>query len=492
MGSRSRRKNRPSSSQLNARIWVQVGGVGPGNPMQFLSEGDGQLRAGAFSQPIEGAETQWRPSDTERYKFQPLGRTSTTPDQSTITLTQDLTRDALNMLEQAIEDDLDLGVHVLFANGAPGDRNNWDSKSVLPYGEPTSLGLNDLQGESTDDVHVWTSDIQFDQYADRAIAVAWAAKIAATVTEPVAGVAFGKNRRTQYAVQNSDGVSAVPILFYTTDNWATVTSVNISALAGDGTEEPNDLARAGRFLIIPTEADSYVYFNEDDLSVPTEVASGFVASKTPNAVYAPSVAAIFMVGDGGYIYKLENPGDAVAVLDAGVTTTNDLLAVDGIGQTLVAVGASDTILVSNDYGVSWSTVTAPTSAASIKTVQVVDEGIWLIGADDGKLYYTTDAGQNWSEKGFPGSGSGSVDVLHFYKQNPAFGLLAHGSGSALTVYRTTDGGYSWEQSSLTNMPAGQAVNAFAMYDPNTMLAGGIGTGGTDGVLALAKGRRYDD
>jgi photosystem II stability/assembly factor-like uncharacterized protein len=91
---------------------------------------------------------------------------------------------------------------------------------------------------------------------------------------------------------------------------------------------------------------------------------------------------------------------------------------------------------------------------------------------------------------FGGSGAGTVTCIRFFKENPAFGLLGHrDAGNVAHVFRTTDGGNTWEQISLTAYPTSNTASKFAFWDPNTMLAGGIATVVTDGILAVAKTAR---
>lgn len=490
----SRRRGMVRNRQLNVRTWVQKNGAYPGNPIQYLNQAKGQLRAGSFTGPVSGANQVNRPSDDEYGDFQPIGRTRSAPDLGTIAVSQDLTMDQITFLEEIRMDKLPVAFHLLFGEGAVGNQNGWDSKIVIPDADMSSFSMGtDLQGADSDEVLMWNSEFSFST-DHRAVRVTWNELAASTVTTPITGVTFGRSRNYIYAIGTGDGAAAVPRFYYSSNGGTTWTALALTGILAATAEDPTDLVYTGKYVIAPTAANSYIYAHEDSLTSTggwTEVATGFVSTDTPNAAYALNLARVYFAAENGYIYVMTNIGSGVTVLQDGSLTSEDLNDIDGIGDTVVAVGDNNVVLVSQNNGETFALKTGPIGSTVLNTVQVIDDEIFYVGAANGNAYYTLDGGTTWSSAvGFTGAGSGAVTDLYFYKKNPAFGLLCHRNGSNVAkVYRTTDGGNTWESESLTGYPASNTCNNVAMWDPNTMIGGGIATTTTDGTLAIAKTAR---
>jgi hypothetical protein len=54
------------------------------------------------------------------------------------------------------------------------------------------------------------------------------------------------------------------------------------------------------------------------------------------------------------------------------------------------------------------------------------------------------------------------------------------------VFRTTNGGTSWELQSMSNLPTNVQVTALATKGPNLVLAGGLVSAGGAGFIAAAR------
>lgn len=482
--------------QLNLRLQLQMGGAYPGNPVRYLGVAKGQTRGGSFTPPVSGRNQIVRPSDDDFGEFQIIGSTKTAPEQGTIGVTQDLRWDQITALEEVYTDEFPVAVHLLFGRGQVGNPNGWDSKIVVPDAELTGMPLSgDFQGPDSDEALMWNAEFGFSAW-NRAVRLTWQNLVAATITTPVSGVAFGQYRRIMYAIGNGDGAAAVPRFYYSTNGGVTWTALALTGLLAATAENPSDLKYVGGYIIAPTAANSYVWVNEDDagtLASWAEVSTGFVASNTPNKCYAPSLSRVFFAAENGYIYLLESIGTGVTPLTDGSITAEDQNDIDGFGDCVVTCGDANTILASQNNGESFALVTGPAPATVLNCVQVLSEDVWVIGTAAGNAYYTKDRGATWNSMPFPGSGSGAVTQLHFDKRNPAFGLLAHRTtGPTALVYRTTDAGNSWEKVTLTGYPTSDTCSRLAAWDCNTLLAGGIATTTTDGILALAKNERLAD
>ena len=492
MATSTRKRGMARNRQLNVRTWVQKEGAYPGNQIAYLNKAKGQLRAGGVTVPVAGSNQVNRPSDTEYGDFQPLGRTRTAPDLGTISVEQDLTIDQINWLEEIHMDNLPVAFHLLMGEGAPGNQNAWESKIVIPDADLSSFSYSDMQSADGDEILTIPAEFSYSAI-HRAVRVTWNEIESATVTQPVTGAAFGKNRNTMYWIGQGDGSSVVPKFYHTTDG-ANITALLLTGILSHTGENPTDLVYTGKYIIAPTGANSYIYAHEDSCTTTggwTEVSTGFVGGATPNAAYALNLARVYFAAENGYIYVMTSIGSGVTVLQDGTLTTEDLNDIDGIGDTVVAVGDANVVLVSQNNGETFSLIVGPIAATVLNTVSVIDDEIWYVGAADGNAYHTTDGGDTWSAAvGFTGAGAGSVTDIYFFKENPAFGLLCHSTATpASRVYRTTDGGNTWENESLTGFPTSDAVNNVAMWDANTMIAGGIADTATDGFVAIAKTAR---
>lgn len=290
------------------------------------------------------------------------------------------------------------------------------------------------------------------------------------------------------AATGSPGLPAE--IIYSPDAGATLGQTNVDTLAAN--EDPNAIACVGANLVVISEDDEALHYASlVDILAGTEgwtrVATGFVALKGPLAIFSASPVHTWIVGEGGYIYFTEDPTSGVAVQSAGAVSTNDLNAIHGSDEdNLVAVGASNTVLFSNDGGVTWASVTGPAVGVALNAVWVKSELVWLVGTAGGELWYTKDGGATWTLKGFPGSGSGVIRDIQF--ATPSVGYMAHQTSVPVgRLLRTLDGGFSWyvlpEQAGLS-VPDNDGFYAIAACseDPNVVFAGGLGANATDGIL----------
>lgn len=294
-----------------------------------------------------------------------------------------------------------------------------------------------------------------------------------------------------FAITKSAGGSpGLPAeVIYSPDAGATIGETIVTSLAAN--EDPNGLACVGQYLIVISEDSESIHYAPlveilEGTETWSEVTSGFVAGKGPLAIFSLSAVLTWIAAEGGYIYFTEDPTSSVAPLTSGGVTANDLKAIHGSDEdNIVAVGVSNTVLYSGDGGETWTLITGPNPGVDLNTVVVRSENEWIVGANDGTLWYTRDSGATWNSKGFPGSGSGVIRDIKF--ATPAVGYMAHSTGTAGRVLRTVDGGFSWyvlpERAGLT-IPANDYVAKLTACpeDPNVVFGGGLADNAVDGFL----------
>jgi len=259
-------------------------------------------------------------------------------------------------------------------------------------------------------------------------------------------------------------------------------------------EEPSALDCVGLYVVVVANATDSLHIalksELDGVTDPafTEVTTGIVAAGSPNNLWSFGNGA-FVVGDAGYVYRITDPADGVTVLDAGNATVEKLLAVHGLSESFaVAVGQNGAVIYTED-GSTWSAVAVKPVAAGVhlNSVAVKGEFEWIVVTSNGRMYYTLNKGATWTEKAFPGSGSGVAYSIAFASQS--VGYLSHSTTvPRARILRSIDGGYSWQvlPEETGTMPLADRVNALAAcsWNPNLVIGGGLADDAADGYLVI--------
>lgn len=164
------------------------------------------------------------------------------------------------------------------------------------------------------------------------------------------------------------------------------------------------------------------------------------------------------VGKNGTIYKHTSKNSKWQPQGSG--TTDDLIRVQFIdSQTGWAAGAHS-ILYTNNGGESWQTQLSGLDFSSFLDIYFYDKNTgWASGTPDGKVYYTTDAGNTWSVQ--QADTMGRVVNLCFVDRNNGYSL-----NNVMGIYKTTDGGQNWI---IMHHP--RFCSTVSFLDMNTGLAG---------------------
>ena len=261
-------------------------------------------------------------------------------------------------------------------------------------------------------------------------------------------------------------------------------------------EEPSGLACFGNYLVVVSNDSASLHYALKSDITPTndeewaEVATGFVAGGEPRAVWGGD-DYLYIVGDGGYIYRTNDVTSGVSVLDAGAALTDDLQAVHGLDDNFVVAVGNASAVVKTENGVNWSEVTTVPTGVGVNytSVWVKSTKEWFIGADDGYLYVTVDGGSSWITKTIS-SVSDTINDIKFSTNSIGYLSLTTTTTKG-RVYQTVDGGYTWvalpQGSGI--LPAADRFTAIATceYDPDFLIAVGLDDSGTDGILLVGEG-----
>lgn len=399
----------------------------------------------------------------------------------------------------------DVQLHAGACEDPQNFNQGWEKIYVLEGADPTSYDTNELGALDGDQEAIVNETIAvsgIDYYEIKRIV---GTEIASTeLVQEIVGMAIcdsascgacgipSNGCEKVFAVSKSHGGSpGLPAeVIFSEDGGGTIGQTTITTLTA--AEDPTDVSCVGIYLVVASLESLSVHYAPladilNGVETWAEIATGFVASHGPNAIFSLGANLTWIVGNGGYIYFSDDITAGVEVQSAGSATVQNLLAIHGFDEdNLVAVGASNAVLFTNNGGESWGSVTGPAVGVSLNAVYMKSSLVWFVGTAGGKLYYTIDGGGSWTEKTFSGSGAGSVTDIDF--STPTVGYMAHNTATPRgRILRTIDGGNSWyvlpEQAGIS-LPQGDSFTKLAVCneDPNLVFAGGLADNATDGIF----------
>ena len=219
------------------------------------------------------------------------------------------------------------------------------------------------------------------------------------------------------------------------------------------------------------------YADITDMGVTTWV---LVDLPTADARYVTDLLAIdwmhiYACTDDGYIYKSDDGGVSwVEVYAAGVVDFNKMAGLSN--GTIWAVGNSDLIVLSQDFGDSWTTITGPVGiVADGMAVAVTPDGTVFVGYSDGDLWGSYDLGDAWTELNLQGITPTKVVDIQVYEDSDIW-VIADIAGSTSRVLRSVDGGASFRLWKLA-IPTNAGLNSLFIVDPNVVFVFGDPQGG---------------
>lgn len=483
------------------RVFVQPDGSSPVNPYLFV----GCLSLGGFQEDLGTGEPIYCPSSEVAGAFDIVDTTSPPPSLPTTDFTQHMNRQLQDFWWDLRKRRCEFNYKVKGSNCArPDDPDDFESQIIVRRSKLTAFNTGAFNGLAEDAVIDLTGTLQMLGF-DRFLPITFGEVADSDVfSEALDGIYADKIQCGNCGAQ-SDGcqkayvltstIAASPALSsqiaYTLDGGNTWAFDDITTLA---TQAGNKVAQVGTRLVVISEADEahhYKLQSAIDAGTSgswTRVATGYVAAKGPLAIWSKSPSETYIAAEGGYVYFMANPASAVTVLSDGSVTTQNLNDIRGKNRTIVAVGASNAVIVSYNGGTTWSLVVGPAVGVVLNTVEVINDDIWFIGAANGKSYYTVDGGTSWTEN-TPDSAITNVNQIRFVDE--IVGYMVVDLSASVRVYRTADNGYSWhfDGSYVGGVPDADHYNFVTPCPGNydTVLIGGLATVGTDGIVALGVG-----
>lgn len=272
-------------------------------------------------------------------------------------------------------------------------------------------------------------------------------------------------------------------------NWLESTIASLGAAQG-----ARRLYGVGSNLVVASDDSDSIHYiplaalQPGGSGVWTQMSVGFVATKGPRDIFSLGSTLTWFVGEGGYIYGATDVTAGVTVQDAGSLTVQNLNDIHGFdSQNLVAVGDGNIVLYTTNGGVSWGAAPGggPAPGVALNAVFMRSALEWWVGGANGRLYYTRNAGSSWTEKVFPGAGSGQVRDVQFSTKSVGY-MSFDGATGGGKILRTISGGNSWyvAPEGTGVIPGNVRINQLAttLNDVNTVYGAGLATGSVDGIL----------
>lgn len=219
-----------------------------------------------------------------------------------------------------------------------------------------------------------------------------------------------------------------------------------------------------------------------------------------NAEFAPWNGCLFVLdprhiwiatdtgaGAAGEIYFSSDFGATWTAQGAGAgDALNCVRFVDA--RVGLAVGDTNEVLRTLDGGAHWVAMTGPAAqaAADALTCVIFNQNRWYIGYDDGEIWFTDDAGANWTQcpnVAVPGYTLTHCNDLGAVDENTIWAAMCFNSGADeyAVLARTITGGEQWEYwLADTACDAGVGMGAVAVCNANR--AFGVGCVETTGWI----------
>lgn len=456
------------------RVFVQQNGASPINKPRFHGIDTQYLAFEGAKRPINGAVNPINMAHPRKAgKYIRVGRTVDAPGLPTATVK---IQERIGTLPFSLTDLNCPATYYLVQSANCADLANFDYGwngyvEIWSDGIPTDVDMGVRSPFTGDDPIEDSISYVFDSQYEVA-ALAFGVQVPSTglgVREIVDATFYGDygcnncgiqqdGTRWRYALRKeASGTTSADVL-YSVDGGATWTALAITGIVN--TEVPVAIRVVGNFLVVlsPTAGSAtqggYYFTAINPLTgVPsstwTKVTAGFpTGSQLPRDMFVLSPTEIFISCDAGFVLVVSSiPSGASNAHSASATAVN-LSRIRGVGDVLVAVGATGKVLRSTDRGRTWSLTTVDPSATSLISVDLPYENVIWVGDSAGGSWYSLNSGESWVSNSF-GLTLASVNDINFVTPEVGF-VAATVTGPSARIFATINGGQSWVPSSVVN------------------------------------------
>jgi len=485
----------------SSRVWLQEGAA---NPLVAYSY-QGICQLAKTDQDLGKMKPVWIPSSMQRNVWDIVDVIVDSPQLVTSGFTQHASRFLADRWFSIQKRNCLINLKVINSNCArPDAPDQWDSQILLGRTRLEKIGfsemdpldgsknaITDIDGTVEAQTITYVLPMQFEQTAT---VIAVAEIVDAFYYDRVGCGDCGVTSdgcQAVYALQianaGSPGLSSQ--VLYATDGGYTWAGVDIPTLGG---LSANRFAPMGLYcIVVSANQGAYHYAKFTDIQAGLanwiQITTGFTVGKSPRCITVRDPLNGWIGAQGGVIYALTGPGNAVSVLTDGTLSAQDVNDIHFYGRTLVAVQNNNGVLFSLNNGASWGTVTGPLVGQNLSAVWCQSATSWFVGTGNGQLWSTINSGATWTRITFD-AGINVIDDIQMFDEN--IGYIACEVGGAARVYRTVDAGNTWRyspSSEIGTLPGAPVrVDVVAPCGPNSCLAVGRKTAGGAGYMALAR------
>jgi hypothetical protein len=484
------------------RVWLQEGGPRPDHPTEFLSS----MKVAGLNQGFGSTNSIYIP-DTSRYgQFIEAGSFKDGAERPTTSLMGHyaayVRSKLLTLAQQGCEFDVQIHIgecedpsifnefqKILIFEGVSVDTYSTEDLGAL---EPGDQGKVDETGE--------ISMREMYEY----VPLTFSLRSPAVVTNQLLDVIIPDSISCGDCEDESDGCqhfyaissaaggspSTPADLVFSLDKGVTWAAHDIDGM--NVANDPSALAKVGSYIVVVSNAEGGMFVALESEVIAgvdpafNSVTTGFVAGGEPNDIWSTGRKA-FIVGDFGYIYTTTDPTSGVTVIDAGEATIANLNAVHAISEEFaVAVGNGGSVIVIENDLASPATTSPVGVGTDLNCVWIFDENTWMIGDSNGDLWYTTDGGSTWTEKGLPGTAPSAITDISSPQDSIVY--VAGTVSSHGRIYISVDGGYSFiiADRSTNLIPFSDEITAIASCpdDIDFILGVGLADDGSDGYIVI--------
>jgi hypothetical protein len=492
----------PATTGLS-RVFVIEGRAGPENAPQFYS----CYRAQALSQSFGDVTDIQCPDPTRPGKYVTVGQFQSGEERAEITLEGRYAIDIRSTLLRLARAGCPVDSQVHFGDCENlSDHNAFKKILFLENALLSAYNTEDLGSLSDDDTSEVNEsvDLSADEVYD-IIASTWTVNAGDLVTNEVVDVvicdevscggdcgdpSMGCNRIFAITLQAGGSPGTQGDIVFSVDGGTDWYAHDIDSLGV--AEDPSAVDCLKGYIVVVSNDNGYAHYalisEFDEFGTDpdfTEVQLGFVAP--PNDIYALDTMA-FIVGDFGYIYRMDVAPNGVMVLDAGTLTISNLLRVHALSDSFAVATGEDGVILFTEDGTAWQLLVTPPVGVgvNITAVAVKSKTEWWIGTDAGDLYYTLNAGLNWTEKAFPGSGATVTVITDIVFSTDSIMYVSYINDTPVgVIVASFNGGYDFVAMPLGTalFPANVALNRIAACeaDPELVVTVGI-EAAADGII----------
>lgn len=487
-----------------SRVFIIEGRARPDHKPEYQSN----MKAGSLSQSFGDITKIEIPDPDEFGKFLEVASIREASERVTISLTGRYAADLKSKLAKLAKSGCAFDVHIILGVCTdPKDYNTFTKKIILESALLTNFETEDIGALGSDEAAKVdeTAELSAREFYEL-LQVSIAERGGDVVTNEVNDVVLcdtascgdcqteSDGCEVYFAVTNAAGgsPSTPPDILWTPDGGTTWYAHDIDTMLA--TENADAVTCNGAYVLVAGQTSGGLHFTAKSSfsatsdPVFTKVTTGFVTGAGPRDLWTAD-GRTFVAGANGYIYYSDTPADGVTVADASVS--NPLATYNAIHASsmdnAVAVGNGGAI-AKTENGETWSRVDPFVGVAvNLNTVWVKSASEWLVGTSAGNLHYTLDAGETWTIKAFPGSGTGQVHNIWFATDSVVY--MAHATAAGVgRLLRSTNGGYDWVvmPEGVGSMPDNDRINAVAACgeNPDKVVGVGLAGNGTDGFIVV--------